>query len=94
MSKAEQFIKDYTNHCSNELCAVEDKFGKKVISYREWLTPDQALRAVEIAREEMIDKACETFCKVRCNGKPPRSTCTSLGTCSEHDDFRKAMKGD
>ena len=57
--KAEQFIKEYSNHCSNELCAIEDKFGKKVISYREWLTPDQALRAVEIAREELIEKACE-----------------------------------
>ena len=55
--KAEQFIKDYTRCCSNELCAVEDKYGKKVISYHEWLTPDQAIRAVEIAREEMIEKA-------------------------------------
>ena len=53
----EEFIKDYTNHCSNELCAVEDRYGKKVLSYREWLTPEQALRAVELAREEMIDKA-------------------------------------
>ena len=57
--KAEQFIKDYTRRCSNELCAVEDKYGKKVISYHEWLTPDQALSAVEIAREEVIDKARE-----------------------------------
>lgn len=55
--KAEQFIKDYTRSCSNELCAVEDRYGKKVISYREWLTPEQALRAVEIAREEVIAKA-------------------------------------
>ena len=55
--KAEQFIKDYTRYCSNELCAVEDRYGKKVVSYREWLTPEQALRAVEIAREEMIEKA-------------------------------------
>ena len=31
MSKAEKFIEDCTNHCSNELCAVEDRFGKKVI---------------------------------------------------------------
>lgn len=53
MSKAEKFIKDYTMHCSNELCAVEDRFGKKVLSYHEWLAPDQALRAVEIAREEI-----------------------------------------
>lgn len=59
MSKAEKFIQDYTKNCSNELCAVEDKFGKKVISYHEWLTPDQARRAVEIAREETIKKVCE-----------------------------------
>ena len=63
MSKAEQFIKDYTRHCSNELCAVEDRYGKKVISYHEWLTPEQALRAVEIARNEVIDKACEWLVK-------------------------------
>lgn len=59
MSKARQFIKDCTRGCSNELCAVEDIHGKKVISYHEWLTPEQALAAVEIAREELIDKACE-----------------------------------
>ena len=55
MSKAEKFISDCTRNCSNELCAVEDRFEKKVISYHEWLTPDQARRAVEIAREEVIE---------------------------------------
>lgn len=59
MSKAEKFIQDCTRNCSNELCAVEDRFGKKVISYHEWLSPDQARRAVEIAREEIIEKACD-----------------------------------
>ena len=59
MGKAKQFIKDYTSRCSNELCAVEDKYGKKVISFREWLSPEQALRAVEIAREELIGRACD-----------------------------------
>ena len=53
MSKAEEFIQDCTRNCSNELCAVEDRFRKKVISYNEWLTPDQARMAVEIAREEI-----------------------------------------
>ena len=56
MSKVEKFIQDYTRKCSNELCAVEDRFEKKVISYHEWLTPDQARKAVEIAREEVIEK--------------------------------------
>lgn len=49
----EQFIKDYTQSCSNELIAVEDIHGKKIISYHEWLTPEQALRAVELARENL-----------------------------------------
>ena len=40
----EQFIKDYTFHCSNEL----DDGG-----FHEWLTPEQALRAVELARENL-----------------------------------------
>ena len=56
MSKAEKFIQDCTRNCSNELIAVESRDGKKVISYYKWLTPDQARKAVEIAREEMIEK--------------------------------------
>ena len=55
MSKAEKFIQDCTRGCSNELCAVEDRFGKKVISYHEWLTPDDTRKAVEIAREEELE---------------------------------------
>jgi hypothetical protein len=45
MTKAEKFIQDYTNHCSNE---IENGV------YHEWLTPKQARRAVEIARDEML----------------------------------------
>lgn len=51
MSKAEKFIQDYTKNCSN----VEYIQGVYK-SYQPWLTPDQARRAVEIAREEMIEK--------------------------------------
>lgn len=53
----EQFIKDYTRTCSNELIAVEDINGKKIISYHEWLTPEQALRAVELARDNLWHSA-------------------------------------
>lgn len=55
MSRAEKFIQDCTRNCSNELCAVEDRFGKKVISYNEWLTPDQARSVAQIAREEIYE---------------------------------------
>ena len=49
---------------------------------------------IEYTRTDVfIEKACDAFCKVRCKGKPPRSTCTSLGTCREYDDIKNYMKG-
>ena len=45
MSKAEDYIRKNTNQFSNE-----DGFD-----YIPWLTPDQARRAVEIAREEIYE---------------------------------------
>lgn len=59
MSKAEKFIQDCTRKCSNELVAVESRAGKEVISYHEWLTPDQARKAVEIARKEILLEVAE-----------------------------------
>ena len=56
---AVKFIKECTQKCSNELVSVEDSFGKKTISYHEWLTPEQALRAVELARDEAIQHTIE-----------------------------------
>jgi hypothetical protein len=50
MSKAEQFIQDYTRNCSNEM-AFTSMDGSKL--YHDWLTPCQAKCAVEIAREEI-----------------------------------------
>lgn len=55
MSKAEKFIQDYTRSCSN----IEYTQGVYTPSYHPWLTPDQARRAVEIAREETIEKVVE-----------------------------------
>jgi hypothetical protein len=59
MSKAEKFIRDCTRNCSNELIAVESRAGKEVVSYHEWLTPDQARKAVEIARKEILLEVAE-----------------------------------
>ncbi len=54
MSKAEKFIEDYTRSCSN-LVYKDTINGKEYNTYSEWLTPDQARRAVEIAREEIYE---------------------------------------
>ena len=49
----EEYIKSYTRGCSNELVGG---------GYHEWLTPENALAAVELAREEFkkIVKKYET----------------------------------
>lgn len=47
MSKAEEYIKAYTRGCSNELVGG---------GYHEWLTPENALAAVELAREGMREQ--------------------------------------
>jgi hypothetical protein len=44
----EEYIKAYTRGCSNELIGG---------GYHEWLTPENTLAAVELAREEMMAKA-------------------------------------
>lgn len=47
MSKAENFIREQTKRCSEGVRPFED-----------WITPDQARKALEIAREEMIESSC------------------------------------
>jgi hypothetical protein len=67
---------------------------------RIWINSPQDLpcgfvdkNSVEYVRTDVfVKKACEIFCKVRCKDCPPRSTCISLGTCIEYDEFIKAMK--
>ena len=73
MSKAEKFIEERTYNCSNQIINGE-KFIKEytkncsnvslhIGEYYEWLTPDQARRAVEIAREEVIEQTAEWLAK-------------------------------
>jgi hypothetical protein len=55
MSKAEKFIEDCTRNCSNYTGLINKRTCEGY--YVPWLTPYQARRAVEIAREEVIEKA-------------------------------------
>ena len=58
MSKAEDFINDCTKDCSNEYDLPEyfENGIERLKEYRPWITPDQARKAVEIAREETYNK--------------------------------------
>lgn len=50
----EDYISAYTKHCSNELVAVQDISGKRVVSYHEWLTPESARSVALIAKKNTI----------------------------------------
>jgi len=49
MNEAEKYINEHTRHCSNELVPS---------GYHEWVTPDNALRACEITKQETIERVC------------------------------------
>ena len=53
MSRAEKFISDCTRNCSNTTYLTDDVENPE--DYTPWLTPDQARKAVEIAREEIYE---------------------------------------
>jgi len=92
MSKASDFIRENTKRCSNETSSVEGG-GLKATFYHEWLTPENALAAVDIEREEVIEKACESI-KDLLSGYIIRNF--HFGDSYDIDklieDFRKAMK--
>jgi hypothetical protein len=59
MSKAEKFISDYTKNCSNEIGYCHNKTRNHNHVFYDWISPDQARRAVEIAKEEVMGEVCD-----------------------------------
>ena len=55
MSKAEEFIREHTRNCSNQSKWSVETPNESIIYVQPWLTPDQARKAVEIAREEELE---------------------------------------
>lgn len=59
MSRTEKFIEEHTKNCSNVIIDYQVVYnGVPQAIYKEWLTPDQARRAVEIGREELLEEIC------------------------------------
>jgi hypothetical protein len=61
MSKAEKFIQDSTMNGSNQI--INGNYGTIIPYFTPWLTPDQARKAVEIAREEAIEQTADWLTK-------------------------------
>jgi len=88
MSKAEKFIQDYTRNCSNEM--ESPLYANPKLNFYPWLTPDQARRAVEIAREEELE-----YVKYQLDLRLPETLDYNGVQVDREDfinDFIKAMK--
>lgn len=82
MSKTEKFISDCTRNCSNYTGVINKKTCEGY--YVPWLTPDQARKAVEIAREEIYEWLRVNLCNYF---DAPRNM---FEMCL--DDLKQAMK--
>ena len=82
MSTAEKFIREYTRRCSNVI-RIETQMGLGVET-QHWLTPDQARRAVEIAREEIYEWLRVNLCNYFDATREDYDMCI--------DDLKQAMK--
>jgi uncharacterized Fe-S cluster protein YjdI len=58
MSKADKYIEENTRNCSNAIQCYDGDCNPCTI-HNPWLSPDQARKAVEIAKEEMLNDICE-----------------------------------
>ena len=92
MSKAENYIRENTKLYSN---ISADR------TMTSWLTPEQAIRAVEIAREEMLNEVCEWIEEnigEYCDGENIMFSATHIENIDVFDqerfiyDLRQAMK--
>ena len=92
MSKAEEFIEKYTKDGTNQI--INGTYGTIIPHFYPWLTPDEAKKAVEIAREEMIEWLKENADKYIVNTTPSYPdadfSATIGGVCWE--DLKQAMK--
>ena len=86
MSRAEKYIIEHTS-------VLKDSNGKE---YFKWLTPDQARKAVEIAREEIyewLQENAESFVGLADNEHAPiGDTKAFYGTKSLIHYLKQAMK--
>ena len=66
MSKAENYIRDYTKKCSNavEGCNQDAYYSEGL--YQPWLTPENALAAVEMERQEVIEEIEKALTPQKC----------------------------
>lgn len=93
MSKARKYIIKHTRNCSNlmQVPTLDDK-GNVVPQALPWLTPDEARKAVEIAKEEMMEIACNAYCKVCGHYAHTTPTYICRQACDYYKDFKQAMK--
>ena len=86
-----EFVKEHGLPCP-EGYIFKDENGNVINAMK--IVLEKKKKNVSLTQEQintMIHDSCVWFCK-HCECGIPRETCTSLGTCKEHDEYRDAIR--
>jgi hypothetical protein len=90
-------IDEYVHRLKDNECQInlpegyqfKDENGNVINAQKIVLEKKKSLTQEQI--NAMVHDSCVSFCK-HCGCGVPRETCTSLGTCKEHDEYRTAIR--
>ena len=85
------FIKEHGFPCPDGYI-FKDENGNVINATK--IVLEEKKKDVDLTQEQinaMVHDSCVSFCK-HCGCGVPRETCTSLGTCKEHDEYRAAIR--
>ena len=85
------FIKEHGFPCPNDYI-FKDENGNIINATK--IVLEKKKKEVILTQEQidkMVHESCVLFCK-HCGCGVPRETCTSLGSCKGHDEYRKSMR--
>lgn len=85
------FVKEHGLPCPNGYI-FKDENGNTINAQK--IVLEKKKNNISLTQEQiniMVHESCALFCKHRGCGVP-RDTCTSLGTCDEHDEYKKYIR--
>ena len=83
--KAEQYIKEHTNDDSNMIGGYNDN-GEPQVLYTPWITKNDALYAIKLAKEEIMEKSIPAYIETNKYGNKQLLSWSGLCELDEFND--------
>ena len=87
---ATEFVKEHGLPCPDGYI-FKDENGNVINAQKIVLEKKKEVILTQEQINTIVHESCVLFCK-HCGCGVPRETCTSLGSCKDHDEYRKSMR--